>query len=270
LALDHLLAHPNVAPFVSKQLIQKFVTSNPTPDYVERVANTFNKGRYETSDGTVFGTGERCDMQATLAAILLDPTARDLESLEDENFGKVREPIIRVAHMMRTTAKARDVAPGGRLPRAGQLRQGPTATGEQVPFRPYSVFSFFRPGFVPSGTEVASRGDVAPEMQVMTSTHFIDQLRLARHFVRNDKFPQSFYQLDWERLKPLADDPDTLVAYFNETFAAGQFEPATQARMVEALRDVRVQAREPDRGLRQRVEVALLMTMSAPEFMVQR
>src|SRR5689334_3277681 len=40
-ALDALMAQDTMAPFISKQLIEHLVTSNPSPDYISRVARVF-------------------------------------------------------------------------------------------------------------------------------------------------------------------------------------------------------------------------------------
>src|SRR5205814_8339200 len=100
-ALDTIAGHPNVGPFISRQRIQRMVTSNPTPAYVARVAQAFDAGRF-TSGLWSAGTGQRGDLRATVAAILLDTEARTAARLADPGFGKVREPILRVAHWMRS------------------------------------------------------------------------------------------------------------------------------------------------------------------------
>ncbi|MEO1311707.1 MAG: DUF1800 family protein [Pseudomonadota bacterium] len=101
IALDTLFNHPNTAPFVSKQLIQRMVTSNPTPAYVGRVAAAFDAGVYTGPSGRAFGSGERGDLRAVWAAILLDEEARDPTYVADPGYGKVREPVVRFAHWAR-------------------------------------------------------------------------------------------------------------------------------------------------------------------------
>ena len=95
MALDTIFEHPNVAPFVSRQLIQRFSMSNPPPAYVESVAMAFETGSYTATDGTRFGTGRRGDLQATLAAILLDSRLRQPENSLGATDGKIREPVLR-------------------------------------------------------------------------------------------------------------------------------------------------------------------------------
>ena len=91
IALDTLFNHPNAAPLIGSQLIKRFVTSNPSPDYVKRVTQAFNDN----------GQGTRGDMKAVIRAVLLDPEARDPAKLSDPRWGKVREPAIRYANFLR-------------------------------------------------------------------------------------------------------------------------------------------------------------------------
>ena len=136
LALDHIFAHPNIAPFVSQQLIQRLVSSNPSPAYVSAVANTFNLGRYQLPDGSTVGSGERGDLQATVAAILFHPEARQPSSASS---GKIREPILRFTHW----ARAFNVA--NISPQYQFLLWDTSASSAlaQHPYRSASVFNFF-------------------------------------------------------------------------------------------------------------------------------
>ena len=94
IGLDTLFNHPNVGPFISRQLIQRLVTSNPTPAYVGRVAAVFNNN----------GQGVRGDLGAVVKAVLLDPEARNTAAaLADPNYGKLREPVVRMANWMRAS-----------------------------------------------------------------------------------------------------------------------------------------------------------------------
>ena len=100
-ALDALFNHPNLPPFVSKQLIQHLVTSNPSPAYVQRVAAVFMDN----------GQGVRGDLKAVITAILMDDEARNLNSATSPNYGKLQEPLLRFTHMARAfTAESRSGA----------------------------------------------------------------------------------------------------------------------------------------------------------------
>ena len=93
-ALDIIFNHPNVGPFIARQLIQRLVTSHPRPAYVARVAMAFDQGSFQLPDGDSVGTGQRGDLAATVAAILFDLEARD-SVVTASTFGKVR-PVLRL------------------------------------------------------------------------------------------------------------------------------------------------------------------------------
>lgn len=162
---DILLAHANTGPFISKQLIQRFVTSNPSRGYVYRVSQA-----WDTSSG---------DLGVVLKAILLDYEARSLVAADDVGYGKLREPLIRYVHTLRLTSAGSGVplsvyeADGypatetAKLPGATLLRSAQHDNFEQVPLQAPSVFNFFRPSFTPPGA-VAAAGLVGPEFQITT------------------------------------------------------------------------------------------------------
>ena len=91
-ALDTLFQHPNVGPFFGRQMIQRLVTSHPSPAYVARVAAAFHDN----------GSGVRGDLRAVWSAVLLDDEARGPAGLSDPNFGKVRELMLRLVHWARS------------------------------------------------------------------------------------------------------------------------------------------------------------------------
>jgi uncharacterized protein (DUF1800 family) len=155
-ALDHLANHPNVGPFIGRQLIQRLVTSNPSPAYVARVASVFGDN----------GAGVRGDLGATVRAILLDPEARGGHVALPESFGKPREPLLRLTQMWRAfdVSWKNDVLMLDDLDIHERYNQSPL-------FAP-SVFNFFAPDHAPSGS-LAEEGLVAPEMQVITANFAI-------------------------------------------------------------------------------------------------
>jgi uncharacterized protein (DUF1800 family) len=137
--LTIIFNHPNLAPFVSQQLIEKLVTSNPSPAYVSRVASAFASGRFQT-----YGTGKRGDMQATVAAILLDPEARrgDSASSMVATDGKQREPVVMMVSVARLFSPTTDGT--GFTGWGGNM-------GESL-FNSGSVFNFFPPQNLIAGT----------------------------------------------------------------------------------------------------------------------
>lgn len=151
-ALDHLFNHPNVGPFIGKQLIQRLVKSNPSPAYVGRVTAAFNDN----------GSGERGDMQAVIKAILLDDEARNSVHINDPTHGKLREPFFRFTQLMRAFHYEN---PQGKFWDAGWNVESDL---RQYMFNAPSVFNFFSPGYSPPGA-LSANGLTAPEFQLMNS-----------------------------------------------------------------------------------------------------
>jgi uncharacterized protein (DUF1800 family) len=150
-ALDTLFNHPNVGPFISKQLIQRLVTSNPSPAYVSRVASVFNND----------GTGARGNLAAVVKAILMDDEARNPNNVTNPGFGKIKEPVLRLTSFLRAYHSTSD---------SGLWLIGTTDDAgdqlDQSPMRSDSVFNFYRPGYMNAGGATAFNGLVAPEMQI--------------------------------------------------------------------------------------------------------
>lgn len=155
-ALDNIFQHQNVPPFIAKHLIQRFVTSNPTPEYVERVANVFANN----------GSGERGDLEAVIRAVLTDEEARN-GHLTLTNFGKLKEPALRWSQLWR----ALDGTPGESAQGVHSTADFPMSrldemTGQAV-LRSRSVFNFFEPDNpLTAGSELDS-----PEMQILTEAN---------------------------------------------------------------------------------------------------
>lgn len=155
-AIDNLFNHPNAGPFIGRLLIQRLVTSNPSPAYIARVSSAFN------GDG---GT-PRGDMQAVIRAILLDPEATNPPNLASDTQGRLREPMLRAVHLARAfNAESRDRT----FNDVGYLLD--EATNQYI-FNSPSVFNFFQPGYAPLG-EITQRGLVAPEFQITSASSII-------------------------------------------------------------------------------------------------
>ena len=145
-AIDVLFNHANAGPFFAKGLIQRLVTSNPSPAYVARVSSVFADN----------GSGIRGDLWAVTKAVLLDPEARG-GAQANPNFGKAREPLLTYTHLWRAFPSA---SIGGLYP-----FNTPEQVVAQAPLSSPTVFNFFRPDFAPEGA-VKSAGLVAPELQI--------------------------------------------------------------------------------------------------------
>jgi uncharacterized protein (DUF1800 family) len=245
-ALDNIFAHPNVSPFISKQLIQKLVTSNPSPAYVERVTTVFNDN----------GTGVRGDLGAVVKAILLDTEARDLPDSDED--GKVVEPVIRLLALWR--------AYGG-TPRDGRY-DFPVlgfVTG-QAPLAARSVFNFFQPGYAPPG-EIKQQGLVAPEMEI------VDELSVALRYnvmtlavvfwnseVQSNLLEEFAIDIDVSEEIAVAGDPDALVSMVADKLMGGAISSELRT---EALAMARL---HPDTDPAPRALEAILTIATSPEF----
>lgn len=154
-ALDILFKHNNVAPFISRLLIQRLTTSNPSPAYISRVASIFNNN----------GKGVRGDMAAVIRAILTDIEAR-VPNTNDLYAGKVREPMVTWVQWLRTFTNRTSATGHWTLSSTDSNLNGLN----QSPFKSPSVFNFFEPDYVPTSTNFGKSNKVAPEMYLITET----------------------------------------------------------------------------------------------------
>lgn len=257
IALDTLFNHPNVGPFFGKQLIQKLVSSNPSPEYVARVASAFNNN----------GAGVRGDMKAVLRAVLLDPEARAVPG-SVANAGKLREPVVRFVNWMRAfNARSTDgkFLLGTTTDAATQLAQSPM-------YSP-SVFNFFRPGYVPSNTRVGNLGLVSPEAQITHETSIPGYLNYMRSVITSGIGATANgardIQADYSAELALASNPDALVDRVNLLLAAGNLSTTTRNRIRDAVASVAIGTANPTNDQRNRVNLAIYLTMASPEYIYQ-
>ena len=172
--LDHLVYHPNTAPFIVYRLIQRLVTSNPSPRYVSAVVDAFRTGQLNSS-GLTF-SGQYGDLGATFAAILLDREARSLTLERDPSFGQLREPVLKLLHLMRAMEF---VSKDGReVELAGVF----SAIGQQV-FQSPSVFNFYKPEFRGDGAVLAAEL-ASPEAELSTAPSLVGFLNGVSSLVR--------------------------------------------------------------------------------------
>jgi uncharacterized protein (DUF1800 family) len=271
-ALDVLLSHQNVAPFISKQLIQKLVTSNPSPAYVRRVAEVFESGRYQLQGGKSVGTGRRCDMAATAAAILLDDEARNQE--RPANSGKLRAPILRLAQLLRAYRIEREVSRSGPAPYAWHLsRLEDSSRFGHNAFSARSVFNFYRPGYVAPGTRSAELGLVAPEFQIESapsSVGYIDMIAEYANGVRVSSEEPDMMLLDYRPLDALADDPEQLLSEIERLLVGQRLSDEVRPNILEAISLIGINENDPEKGRARRRRIALTMALTSPRYMVQR
>ena len=275
IALDTIFNHPNVGPFIATRLIQQLVTSNPSPAYVGRVAAVFNNN----------GAGVRGDLGATVKAVLLDTEARDGAGLASATFGKLREPVIRLANWMRAFGAASqsqaDATQGG----AGWLMfttDDPGTRLGQTPLRSPTVFNFWRPGYVPPNTQLGARGLVAPEFQIVDEVQVAGYLNFMQNVIArgvgstppNGTTPD--IQAAYTQETALARTPDQLAARLNSILMYGQMSSPLQQTIAAAVATIAIPSggattqAQIDAAVANRVHLAVLLTMASPEYLLQR
>lgn len=292
-ALDNIFNHPNLGPFLGKQLIQRLVTSNPSPQYVQRVAQVFN------DDGSPQHV--RGNLRAVVQAILLDPEARYGHLIQPETFGKLREPLLRLTHFWRAMGARHQC---GRNYMAGNVTYHyanqpyryagyVTAWGTsdsiygsgvgQAPLNAFSVFNFFKPDYRPPG-ELAQAGLYGPEFQLNTDTLIVNSTNStagkAWGFDISDACDpgDDIGEVKINRAQDLAlagsanggpgDPADRLVDAYNLRFMSGQMSPFMRATLLSVLNPIGV-ADGPDWKQR-RINRALLLIQTSAEYMVQK
>ena len=268
-ALDAIAAHPNVGPFIGRQLIQRFVTSNPSPAYVRAVARTWADN----------GAGVRGDLRAVMKAVLLHPEARVIA----DTSGKLREPVLRLSAYLRAFPHRSDTG----LWRIGQTDNPGTALG-QTPLRAPSVFNFYRPGHVAPGTRSAERKLVAPELQITSETSVAGYINFMRDGIANGLgavntsvdgrvLNRPDVQPDFSAELALATDAPALVARVASRLTWGQLGAAALADIAAAVASIAIPTlntsgsnqAQIDGAKRQRVNAAVLLVLATPECQVQ-
>jgi uncharacterized protein (DUF1800 family) len=251
-ALDTLFNHPNVGPFIGRQLIQRLVTSNPSAAYVARVATRFNDN----------GQGVRGDLRAVVDAVLRDPEAMSPLNIVQPapTWGKLREPVLRLAQMGRAFNIQ---APAGTLWTIGNLSD-PATKLAQSPLRSPSVFNFYRPGYVPPQSRLAAKGLVGPEFQITTDTSLPGYVNAMQGFITTQ--PKGV-TLDLTKELALSTDPAALVARMDLMLANQALSQLTRDDITAAV--AALPATTNAQKLT-RVRTAMLMTLAAPEFIAQK
>jgi uncharacterized protein (DUF1800 family) len=249
IALDNIFNHPNVGPFIARQLIQRLVTSNPSPAYVYRVASAFNNN----------GQGVRGDMKAVIRAILLDYEARAEEVTGNQGYGHLREPIVRLGGLMRAFHAA---APSGKY-RFWYL-EDPTWGLGQNPLRAPTVFNFFKPDFSLPGA-VAQAGLASPEFQIFTETTTISTANFMRHMIyRGYDYNGDLLALDFTPQITIAGNPTQLVDSLNLLLMANSMSSQMRTILINTISPPNMNNPTP------RVKAAVRLIVTSPEYLVQR
>lgn len=302
-ALDTVAAHSNVAPFISKLLIQRLVTSNPSKYYVSRIAWVF-----KSTNG---------DLKSVIKAIYLDSEARSATSLVNANTGKVKEPVLRLTQLLRAFKHRSDsmsvsasplFASSPRMPfyAIGTTSDAATSLG-QTPYYSPSVFNFFRPGYVPPQSQTAANGMVAPELQIASETAVAGYVNSIKSYLdvglgewrvydadgkcgimkkANASYPScavdtaSRYDVrfDYTNEKAVAGNATNLVTLIADRLLGGQISSGLRSVIETAVNSIAVPALRADKSnqstidtmLERRVKSAIFLVMISPEFLVQK
>ena len=260
LALDTLFNHPNAGPFFGRQLIQRLVSSNPSPAYVGRVAAAFANN----------GSGVRGDMQAVIRAVLLDPEALAPAGTALRT-GKLREPLQRLANWMR----AFDARPASGRYTIYYLEDPLSGLG-QSPLNPSSVFSFFRPAYVPPNSALASAGLVAPELQITAEPSVTGYLNFMQDAIASGVGDYRETKPDYTRELALAGNPGALLDRIDLLLMHGSMPARLRGQITTAVNSIAIPAATASNATQvataqaNRVKLAIFLTMASPAYLVQK
>jgi uncharacterized protein (DUF1800 family) len=277
--VDNVFYHPNVGPFIARQLIQRLVTSNPTPGYISRVAAKFNNN----------GSNIRGDMKAVITQIFLDSEARDINIAAKNWFGKMREPVNKFVHLHRAFG-ARETVEG-----FYEIwdTSGPEILG-QAAMKPPSVFNYYSPDFGPSGplaysqiravSDLGARASeplLGPEFEI-TNTSTIAGFSdfwgwgvyggFRAGYSGNGQTRNLRWTTDYSRYltagTPLADNPQALVDDLDLLLAAGNLKPAFKANLVAMAAGITRSNITEQRE--QRLQAVMWQIVNSADYAIQR
>jgi uncharacterized protein (DUF1800 family) len=249
-ALDNIFAQPSLSPFVCKLLIQQLVSSNPSSAYIKRVATVFDSGSFTVS-GATFGSGQRGDLQATIAAILLDSEARrgDDPTTANGTDGKLREPILYIASILRAFGAASD----------GLGPVNFASSMSEPPMESPSVFNFFPPDYGIPGTNL-----VGPEFALQTTATALVRANFVNSFVFSSI--GSGTTVSFTPYANLAASPDAsgqLLDSLNALLLHGSMSSSARASVLAAVNAVAASS------TLQRAQDAIYLILSSSQYQVQ-
>jgi len=229
-------------------LIQRLVTSNPSPAYVGRVAAMFNND----------GRGVRGNMKVVIKAIFNDREAKTAPVVGSAMYnvaGKLREPMVRLTAVSRLMGVSSDrkVFP------IGDLSNGAQGLG-QSPFKSLSVFNFFRPGYTPPNSAIAAGGYVAPEFQIVAGVAIPSSINVLNTFISQ---AEQYVSVETSYMEGIASDSAALVDHVNLMLTANTLDPLTRANILTAVEAI------PADAPRQRVKATLQLVAASPAFLVE-
>ena len=247
LAFAHqsIFTHPNVGPFIGRQLIQKLVTSDPSPGYVSRVTAVFNNN----------GVGVRGDLKAVVRAVLTDREARGANKIEP-TYGKLVEPVLYLTHLARGFGVASD----------GVYFRTASNTLGQFVFYPPSVFNFYPPDFKVPNTQV-----LGPEFGVQTTTTAINRANTANSLIFTTAvaadttvYGSTGTRLDLARYQAVAGNSGALADMLDRDLLAGTMSPGMKSAIMTAVDAL------PATDTTNRARTAAYLVVASPQFQVTR
>jgi uncharacterized protein (DUF1800 family) len=282
MALDALFTHPNTAPFVSKALIKRMVTSNPSPAYVYRVAQKFEND----------GAGARGNLGAVVRAILTDYEARSPEVAANVSFGKLKEPLLRLTALLRgfsasstsgrflgyrvtvdgvpiTSATPRPAAQSSiSLISSATNLAGVQGSLAQAALRSPTVFNFFSPDYVLPGP-LAAAGLVVPEFEITDDNYAISVPNSFRTYslatVPTTAAAPYTIALDLTYERTLVGDPAALLDHLGLVLASGRLANDARTRITAALAAMPATASQLERA-----QTAVLLVLTSPNASIQK
>ena len=235
-ALQNIFLHPNVGPFISKQLIQRLVTSNPSPEYVTRVTAVFNDN----------GSGVRGDMKAVVNAILMDPEARrgDDPAQVQPSDGHLKEPVLFMTSLLRTMNATSD----------GANLDGYASDMKEEPFESPTVFNFYPPDNGIPGTTL-----LGPEFRIFNITTAITRVNFVNDLVYGSV--SSTTTTDISVYVGLAPNPSALVDTLANVMLHGQISDSARSTIITNISNITDNTR--------RTKSAIYLIGSSSQFQVQ-
>ena len=243
--LDTVFNHPNVGPFICRQLIQRLVTGNPSPGYLYRVASVFNNN----------GQGVRGDLQAVVRAILLDYDARG-SAKTTQGAGHAREPVIRLTNLFRAFYAT---SPDGKF----SIRNANANLGQEAMHSP-TVFNFFTPDYSAPG-EIAEAGLKSPEFEITNETTVVTVANFLRTGINGGLGPSTArVTLNLSNEISMAANPTQLVDHLNTLLMAGAMSPEMRTILINAITQI------PANNPTERTRTAIYLVINSPEFTVDK
>ncbi len=256
--IDHLFNHENVGPFIGRQLIQRFVKSDPTPAYVARIATVFNDN----------GEGVRGDLKAVLRAILMDEEARSCSGLELPTQGKLKEPLLRYTHYVRATPFENPLDlywnPGFNF----------LEDNEQIVLAAPTVFNFYLPDHTPVG-ELTVQNITAPEFALHNTRTAVGYLNSVNQWTVweapwwswEDEIGVETININREGFPVDLVEPEDIVHYFDMLYTGGQLTDETRNNIREQI--VKLEW-DPEEDWMYKVMLAHYLTLISPDFVIQK